>query len=215
MNSRWYRRTICCPLSAVIIVPVNPALIPCSHMIFCDRPSYSRIYNISRQISFLFAFNSGDSLYGTRLATKNLRSILCKTRNIIVIGMKKSLAIFRHEVWGFLFKQRETASERLLLEGFLGRSPSSTDILLLRKRLAHVSTVRWQRTSLPYPRLSFAWIAMSDSLWSTSQRIMDLLLTSMRDCLVGKSMPQPHMLRSRVCLSWQYISTVCSLRKAK
>jgi hypothetical protein len=33
--------------------------------------------------------------------------------------------------------------------------------------------------------------------------------------LVGKYMPQPHALRSRVCLSWQYISTVCSLRKAK
>jgi hypothetical protein len=33
--------------------------------------------------------------------------------------------------------------------------------------------------------------------------------------LVGKYMTQPHTLRPRICLSWQHISTVCSLRKAK
>jgi hypothetical protein len=33
--------------------------------------------------------------------------------------------------------------------------------------------------------------------------------------LVGKYMPQPHALGSRVCLSSQYISTIWSFRKAK
>jgi hypothetical protein len=33
--------------------------------------------------------------------------------------------------------------------------------------------------------------------------------------LVNKYMPQPHALRCRVCFSWQYISTMSSLRKAQ
>jgi hypothetical protein len=33
--------------------------------------------------------------------------------------------------------------------------------------------------------------------------------------LVNKYMPQPHALRRRVCLSWQYICTMSSLRKAQ
>jgi hypothetical protein len=64
---------------------------------FWDGSIRSRTSNISRQIPIPFAFNSGDSFYGTHLSTKNLRSISFKTRKIVGFGMNKSLAISRHE----------------------------------------------------------------------------------------------------------------------
>jgi hypothetical protein len=162
MNSRWYRRTISCLLSAVIIIPVNTAFIPCNNMTFVVSWAVPKSQFFSRQISILFTFNSVDNLYGTYLATKNLRPISSKTHKIVVFGMNNSLAISRHEAWRFLFEYSETASERLSLDGLPGRSSASTDILQLRKRAVYISTVRWQRASFPYTRLSLAWIAVFD-----------------------------------------------------
>jgi hypothetical protein len=129
-NSRRYRRTICYPLSAAIIIPINRAFIPYNNIIFCHGTSCSRIATISRQISILLAFNSGDSLYGTHLATKNLRSISSKTRKIVVFGIKIlgdlstwSVRISIQITWNCIWKTVTGGSSRSLV-GFHRCSPA-------------------------------------------------------------------------------------------